>query len=75
MKKIISLIIIGFLTIGSFGAIVIGHDDIVNEKKLTIQVSKLTFLESNHYCSIVLNEADTYLKNPGQPILPIMTDI
>lgn len=43
------------------------------EIRNTINFSELKILEHKNYTSIIIQEADNYLNNPGKPILPIIT--
>lgn len=73
MKEILTVIIIGILIVSSFGAMAISNAPKTIERKEVTQYSEPEILEYEHYSSITLQEANTYLKNPGQPVLPVVT--
>lgn len=72
MKKIIAIILVGILSISGFGAVAISGDRSIEVEGI-LQCSEPKILENEHYLSISLQEADTYLNNPGQPVLPVIT--
>lgn len=52
----------------------ISKNDIISHEKREINLfSEPELTENEHYSSITLQEADTYLKNPGQPVLPVIS--
>ena len=57
--------------LSSVASVINNHNPI--EIKKTIKFSEPTIVEHKNYTSVELQEADTYLKIPGKPILPIIT--
>jgi hypothetical protein len=72
MKKIIAMILVGILSVSGFGAVAISGDKSIEVEEI-LKCSEPKILENEHYISISLQEADTYLNNPGQPVLPVIT--
>ena len=68
MKKILSIIIIGILALGGIGAVA------VTEQKTETDImtfSSLTITDRNSdYVELHLNEASSYLMQPGKPMVP-----
>lgn len=72
MKRILAVVAVGILIISSFGAIAISNRNELVEEKEIVFSSEPTIIDHESSCSIILPEADTYLKNPGQPVLPVI---
>jgi hypothetical protein len=72
MKKNLAIIIGCIIIISSISAVALPKQSSQQQKE-TIICSDPMIFEDASYCSILLSEATTYLKNPGQPILPILT--
>ncbi len=72
MKKIIAIVLVSILSISGFGAVAISSDKPIEVEGI-LQCSEPKILENEHYISISLQEADIYLNNPGQPVLPVIT--
>jgi len=68
LKKILSIIIVGILALGGLGAVA------VNEEKIETDImtfSSLTIMDRNSdYVELHLNEASSYLMQPGKPMVP-----
>jgi len=70
--KILSVISIGILVLGGFSTFALSTNKVTFVKKDTIECSEPKLTEEAGYHSIKLAEADTYLTNPGQPVLPVI---
>jgi len=72
MKKILSIFIVGFMIISSFGMIVLSEEnkDYFYEIKTNISFQK-PVISGNHNCSIIdVYGANSYLTIPGYPVIP-----
>ena len=68
MKKILSVIIIGILTLGGLGAVAVTDEKIDMD---IVTFSSLNIIDSNSdYVELHLNEASSYLMQPGKPMVP-----
>jgi hypothetical protein len=76
MKKILSIIIIGILSISSFGTAVITN---FQSKKMSvqqeIQFSEPVITNQNNYSSVKIKEATSCVALPGNPMLPVYTKL
>jgi len=75
MKKIISSVIIGFLIIGGLGAVAFDNSDHITKIKEIIHISQPVIKDSDKYVNIDFEESDSYICNPGKPLLPTVTRI
>ena len=86
MKKIETICILLFLISSSFFIIKaettqsqtriiadVNTECLLNEIREVIHFSEPKLLENEYQNSITLKEADTYVNNPGQPVIPIIT--
>jgi len=74
MKKIIISIIIGILLINSIAIIAIPNP--IDNKKILIEnliISKPLISNIGAFASIQIDEADSFLYEPGKPMLPVIT--
>jgi hypothetical protein len=72
MKRIIPILIIGFLALSTFGA---GTGEDFVEKSDIIVVSRPLINEDERYVSIELSEATSYIRITGEPMLPKITKV
>jgi len=77
MKKILPIIVIGFLVLSGIGAGDVNKDTLYIEKKSVIsdhrniEFSSIVIKASKeNYVEVELEEPSSYLMNPGKPILP-----
>jgi hypothetical protein len=73
MKKTLTLLAIGIVVLSGLGAAAIPNNDTSTIKKECILFSEPLLQESEYASSVFLHEATTYLHNPGQPVLPVVT--
>ena len=73
MKKILSILIIGILTLSGFVAADIKNDEYGTIEKIeTINFSeKLVLQEKDEYLTVELEGANILLAEPGEPMLPV----
>ena len=68
MKKILTIIIVGILALGGFGAVAI------NEEKTETDIMTFSSLiitdRNSDYVELHLDETSSYLMQPGKPVLP-----
>jgi hypothetical protein len=76
MKKIIVIIIIGFVIVSGFGAIAINNDKTIigtknNKCEITnIVIPSTNIREDNNYIDLNLEGISTYISEPGFPMIP-----
>ena len=73
MKKHLPLIIIGILLLSSLNTLAITIPDNQQTQQHLITSSEPLISEKNDFLTVTIPEATTFTKNPGQPILPIIT--
>ncbi len=75
MKKILTVLIIGILIATSF--VFVGSSDKSNfvSENETLNLSEPILKNKDDFNYVVLKQADTYLNNPGQPILPVINKV
>ncbi len=77
MKKIISLLIIGFFILNGFNAVAYNEKDTYDNNILTkssnIIISKPEIVEKNDFIQLEIPEQTTFLFDEGKPILPVIT--
>jgi hypothetical protein len=77
MKKNLSFLILGLLMYSTIGSVVapgLSHSDIksINE---SILISKPVIKDENEFVSINLRDGNSYLLNPGKPMLPVVNQV
>ena len=74
MKKVSSILIIGFLVISSFGALAANNNSkttLIKVENSEISISKVQLEQNNNgYLEVQLEGVSTYLMTPGEPMLP-----
>lgn len=77
MKKIISLLIIGFFILNGFNAVAHNEKDTNEDNILTkyskIRISEPEIEEKGNFIQLKIPEQTTYLLEAGKPILPVIT--
>ncbi|MCK4416134.1 MAG: peptidase C25, partial [Thermoplasmatales archaeon] len=76
MKKTITILMIGLLVVSGLGAVALPE---VNENKLIekteyFSLSSPVICEDGEYISVELEEATSFLMDPGKPVLPRVTE-
>jgi len=71
--KIVPLFVAIFLLISGFGSISLSEKSVELVEFDIVKCSQPEIFEYGDYVSIALDEATTYLKNPGQPVLPVVS--
>ena len=75
MKKV-PLLVIGILILSGFGVSAISYD--FNEENVVMEsivFSKPAINENDKYIEVHLEEATSYLREPGSPLLPMYTKL
>jgi hypothetical protein len=75
MKKIVSIILIGLLVVSGFGARAFNNDNPIMKIKEIIRISQPNIKEIEEYVSIDFKESDSFIYEPGKPLLPVTTKI
>ena len=75
MKKIIVIIIIGFLIVSGFGAIAINNDKTIISKNNKCEITNVVIpstniREDNNFIDLNLDGISTYISEPGFPMIP-----
>ncbi len=76
MKKIIPIVLVGILVLSGFGVSAISEDN--NEENVVLEsivFSEPTICEHDQYVEVHLDEATSYLREPGNPLLPVYTKL
>ncbi len=76
MKKIIPIVLVGILVLSGFGVSAISEDN--NEENVVLEsivFSEPTICEHDQYVKVHLDEATSYLREPGNPLLPVYTKL
>jgi hypothetical protein len=76
MKKTITILMIGLLVVSGLGAVALPE---MNENKLIekteyFSLSSPGICEDGEYISVELEEATSFLMEPGKPVLPFKRD-
>ena len=74
--KNIAFIIVGILLLSGLGVNAISEDN--NEERVVLEsivFSELNILEHDQYIELHLNEATSFIREPGSPLLPIYTKL
>ncbi|UCF49808.1 MAG: hypothetical protein JSU91_08675, partial [Thermoplasmatales archaeon] len=74
MNKIWPLIVVIVLVLGGLGAVNAQEKEEVFEKNENISFSQPTINNQNEYVEINLEEGNSFLMEPGKPMLPIYTE-
>lgn len=72
MKKIIAICIISAIVLSSIGVLGTQNENIIIKSNL-YKISNPILLNYENYLSVELNEATSYIINPGEPVLPKIT--
>jgi hypothetical protein len=75
MKNTLTMGIIVFLLINSFGAVAMDYSNSLNEIKERICVSQITIKDMNEYVSLHFKESDSFICKPGKPLLPVISKV
>ena len=75
MKKILSLCIIVFLLISGFGVVAFDNRDAIIKVKEIMYISQPTIKYRDEYVSIGFEESESFIYEPGKPLLPVVTKI
>ena len=73
MKKILIMTIVGILLISSIGSIAVSDDknnQIMKNIEMDLSFSEISITNDNQLTSLKINNANTYLLEPGKPMLP-----
>lgn len=75
-KKIVSIFVMMLLITSVLTITIIAEEEsYIKEKIESIVFSEPNVLNGDHYITLNLNEATTYLMEPGKPVLPVYTKI
>lgn len=77
MKRIVSILILGILVIGSLGALATAEhrkSDLMTIKE-SISISRPIIEEENEFVTVSLKEGNSYLLDPGSPMLPVVSKV
>ncbi len=69
MRKILPLIIVGILVLSGLGAVAILNEE-YKYKALTVNFSEPIIKTENQFATINFDEANTFLRKQGKPVLP-----
>jgi len=72
MKKITSIFIIGAIVLSSIGVFGTQNENFTIESDL-YSISNPIVMDYDNFLSVELNEATSYIINPGEPVLPKIT--
>ena len=77
MKKIFTIIILGILILGTIGVNAIQEQNNFEEITIneTISISDPVTIEENNFISVFLEEGNSYLLEPNNPMLPTITKV
>jgi hypothetical protein len=76
MKRIMPIVLVGVLVLSGFGVSAISEDS--NEENVVLEsivFSEPTIHEHDQYVKVHLDEATSYLREPGNPLLPVYTKL
>jgi len=68
LKKILTIIIVGILALGGFGAVAINEE--ITETDIVTFSSLIITERNSDYVELHLDETSSYLMQPGKPVLP-----
>ncbi|MCK5301349.1 MAG: hypothetical protein KAJ21_05540, partial [Thermoplasmatales archaeon] len=72
MKKIATIFIIGAVVLSSIGVFGTQNENFTIESDL-YSISNPIVMDYDNFLSVELNEATSYIINPGEPVLPKIT--
>ena len=77
MKKILSIFILGIFLLSTIGALAAPELSQFNVKNINeaMNISKPVIEDENEFVTVLLNEDNSYLLNPGKPRLPVLNKV
>ena len=75
MKKTVSIIITGILILSGLGVIAIDNSNSTQQVKEIIRISQPIIKDIDGYLSINFEESDSFICEPGRPLLPVVTKV
>ena len=75
MKKICSIIIVGFLVIGGYGSIALTNNISIKRISETMVVSQTIIENYGGYVSVDFVDSNSFICVPGKPLLPMVTKV
>jgi hypothetical protein len=73
MNKIVPIMITGILILSGFGVIAIDNSNSTLQVKEIIRISQPIFHNIGGYLSVDFEESDSFICEPGKPLLPVVT--
>lgn len=70
MKKVVSIVILTILFLSGVNGFAISNDTVTKQKCISIPFSSPSIQQKSQFLCLDINEANSYLSQPGKPLLP-----